>query len=283
MSIFPQAPQVGQTFESEHGAVWRWDGQKWPGRYFERGGNGGGGGGPGGDFMPRGKFGWFSTARDFDGPGLPSLQQWIDTNVNNHWFAQEEDGNEFMLVIDQNPEYEGYEEHGPRTTPISIKGVFMPNMTLAIRAARQFASTLTISGLVGALDIGSNCNWGSSTNFATTISLQSVAGPVVFSGYNDTIRFGAIHLFNCPDVRMDPHTNKQISIATELVMANSNVRLEGQGTSSHNYTVTHMDGGSRLDIAAGFTGTVNLGTGRRDGWILDRRTANALGTFARRT
>jgi len=235
--------------------------------------------GPGGNGLPRGELGIYTRGTDFDGAGLPDLQEFLDDHINGHWF-QVEDAGPTSLTIDN-----GNVANTSRT--VTFRNIFLQGLTLHLQTQAQFADTVTMSGVTGAVEVGSTSNWGAA-NFATTVSAQNVSGPVIFSGAHTHATFNNVSLFNCPDVRLNPEWSAAIWLNGTLTVSQSNVLLEGQGPAIHSYLRTDVNSGGRLDIVGTLGSTaVTLDRsgveGTRSGWTIDRRAPDRpLETFRRR-
>jgi len=216
----------------------------------------------------RGHPGTYVAGTDFDGAGLPTLQEFLDANINGRAFAE-------GVTIDNG--------NFSRSTPILIHDVVLPGSTLDIISNAQFATDCTISGVAGAVRFSGN---SSSELVSDTLSIQSVIGSVTLAwatGSASSISFGDVSLFSCRDVRFDPDIYP--FRINELLLMASAVILQGQGAASHQYARTKMRFNSRLEIHSNLgAAAVTLNADSPEhGFVIDyREPSRPLETFARK-
>src|SRR5215469_197964 len=76
------------------------------------------------DGLPRGELGSYSRGTHFDGAGLPTLQQFLDDNINGRWFQARPSGAS-SLTIDNGTV--------ARATAVTFRNIFLQGLTLNLQ------------------------------------------------------------------------------------------------------------------------------------------------------
>lgn len=230
----------------------------------------------GGEPLERGELGEYRRGQDFDGGGLPTLQEWLDDNVNGRWFQTRDGGPDSLIINNMNV------SGGARA--VEIRNVMLQGLTLHLNTTTTFGGTISLSGITGAVQIDGN--W-SGVNFCSNLNLQNITGSVSLNGSATTNQFNNVTANNVRDLRITAPENCQTRITGILALSQAGCVLYGRSGSTHYYQRTDIHPGSRLEIGDGLApDAVNLdfgGTaGINNGQILDYRApSRPLETYVR--